>query len=90
MHTNLITGALPDGHETGITTTSADTVRMGFNTSKLPAVDAIKGLAAALISELEQVRDQGGKGAREAAHAITLVQTASMFGVAAATAELPR
>lgn len=61
MHTNLITGALPDGHETPISNSAAEIVRMGFNPSSLPKVDAIKGLAAALISECEALRDEGEK-----------------------------
>jgi len=88
MHTNSITGALPDGHETPISNSAADIVGMGFNPSSLPKVDAIKGLAAALISERLTLRDEGGKGAREASIAITKLQEASMFGVAAATADL--
>lgn len=83
MHVTIHTAALPD--ETAqITNSAADIVRMGFNPSSLPQVDAIKALAAALISACEGLK--AGPGAREAAIAITHAQTASMFAVAAATA----
>lgn len=88
MHVKIFTGALPEGAETHITGSAADTVRMGFNPSKMPRVDRIKALAAALISECEAMRDDGVGSAREAAIAITQVQGASMFAVAAATAGL--
>lgn len=63
-------------------------VRGHFNPSSLGAVDATKALAAALISQLEQIRDSEDGDGREAATAITHVQTACMFGVAAATSKL--
>ena len=88
MHTVLNTGALPDGHETPISNSSAALVRMGFNPSALPRVDAIKGLTAAIVSECEKIRDDGGPGAREASIAISQLQGACMFAVAAATAHL--
>lgn len=87
MHINIHTAAIPDG-ETHITNTAAELVRMGFNPSRLPPVDRIKAIAAAFISECEAIRDARGKGAREAAIAITEMQGASMFAVAAATADL--
>ena len=61
MHTKLHTAAL-DGHETPISNSAAAIVRMGFNPSTLPQVDALKGLHAAAISECEAIRDAGGKG----------------------------
>ena len=73
MHINIHTAAIPDG-ETHITNTAAELVR--------------KAIAAAFISECEAIRDARGKGSREAAIAITEMQGASMFAVAAATAEL--
>lgn len=88
MHVKIATGALPEGAETHITNSAASLVRMGFNPSSLPQVDRIKALAAALISECEAMRDARGPGAREAAIAITEIQGASMFAVAAATAHL--
>ena len=88
MHIKIFTGALPDGAETPITNTAADLVRMGFNPSQMPQVDRLKALAAAFVSECEAMRDARGKGAREAAIAITEMQGASMFAVAAATADL--
>lgn len=87
MHITIHTAAVPDG-KTNITNSAAETVRMGFNPSRLEAVDRIKALAAALVSECETLRGLGGKGAREASIAITEVQTASFFAVAAATAGL--
>ena len=75
-----------------ISTTAARAVRLPFNPDG-PAqgrVTQIKEAAAQLITLLEEVRDShSGRGdscAREAAIAITHVQTASMFGVFAATA----
>lgn len=87
MHVKIHTAAIPDG-ETSITPTAAALVRMGFNPSRLEPVDRIKALAAALVSECEAIRDGQGSGAREAAVAITQIQGASMFAVAAATAGL--
>lgn len=87
MHINIHTAALPD-EEVTINNSAAELVRMGFNPSKLPPVDRLKALAAAFISECEVIRDARGKGAREAAIAITEIQGASMFAVAAATADL--
>lgn len=87
MHVKIHTDAIPEG-ETPITNSATELVRMGFNPSRLPPVDRLKALAAAFISECEAIRDARGKGAREAAIAITEMQGASMFAVAAATAEL--
>lgn len=81
------TGALPEGRSVAIRTDAADLVRMGFNPSGRPQVDALKALAAALISEMKNIADdRSHPGAREAAIAITQLQGASMFAVAAATA----
>lgn len=87
MHVTIHTAALGRA-ETHITNSAAELVRMGFNPSTLPRVDRLKSLAAALASELEAIRDEGGRGAREASIALTELQKASMFGVAAATADL--
>jgi len=91
MHVRIRTVAIPDG-ETPITNSAAELVRMRFNPSDRPAVDRIKALAAALISECEAIREDaaenGGRGAREASIAITEAQAACMFAVAAATADL--
>lgn len=87
MHVTIHTAAITND-ETPISNSAAELVRMGFNPSTRPEVDRIKALAAALISECETIRDQGGKGAREASIAITEMQGASMFAVAAATADL--
>jgi hypothetical protein len=87
MHVKIHTGAVPDG-ETTITQSAAQIVRMGFNPSKLERVDRIKALAAALVSECEAIQNGVKPGGREAAIAITQIQGATMFAVAAATAEL--
>lgn len=85
MHVKIHTAAVPDGMST-ISNAALALVRGDFNPSARPAVDRIKALAAALISECEEMR--GGPGGREAAVAITQVQGACMFAVAAATADL--
>ena len=64
-------------------------VRHKFNPSGLPQVERIKLLSAALITELRAVADRNAYAGREIAVAVTHVQTASMFGVAAATSGLP-
>lgn len=87
MHVKIHTAAVPDG-QANITPTAAKLVRMGFNPSRLEPVDRIKALAAALVSECEAIHEAGGSGAREASIAITEIQGASMFAVAAATADL--
>lgn len=87
MHVTIHTAAIPDGTAV-ITNSAAELVRMGFNPSKVSSVDRLKALAAAFVSECEAIRDARGNGAREAAIAITEMQGASMFAVAAATADL--
>ena len=87
MHVTIHTAAVPEG-KTSITDSAAALVRMGVNPSGLESVGRIKALAAALVSECEAIRNAGGKGAREAAVAITEIQGASFFAVAAATADL--
>lgn len=87
MHVKIHTAAIPEGM-TAISSTAAKTVRMGFNPSSIQRVDRLKAIAAAFVSECEAMRDERGEGAREAAVAITHMQTASMFAVAAATAHL--
>lgn len=76
------------GEEVAVSDTAAATVRMKSNVSGLRDVDVLKSIAAAFITECERIRDAGGPGARDAAIAITKMQGASMFGVAAATAHL--
>lgn len=87
MHVIIHTAAVPDG-KTSISNDALALVRGNFNPSKIEAVDRIKALAAALISECEAIRDARGPGGREASVAITQIQGASMFAVAAATAGL--
>lgn len=96
MHVTIHTAAVPDG-KTSISNSAAELVRMGFKPSGMERVDRIEALAAALVSECEAIRNDaisatvGGlpvRGAREASIAITEIQTASFFAVAAATAAL--
>jgi CHASE3 domain sensor protein len=86
MHVTIHTAAVPDG-KTNISNDALDLVRGNFNPSKLPQVDRIKALAAALISEMEPVQALRMDGAREASVAITQIQGACMFAVAAVTAK---
>lgn len=63
-----------------------DAVRKDFNPSGNPDVAEIKGMTSALVTKMEGIRDRdGGKAGREAAVAITQIQTASMWCVLAAT-----
>ena len=87
MHVAIHTAAV-NGDVTSISNDAAARVRMGFNPSKRVNADRMKALAAAFMTECEIVRDAGGPGARDAAVAITQMQGASMFAVAAATADL--
>lgn len=69
-----------------ISATAADAIRHKFNPSDRSDVAAIKDLTGTLITMLEGIRDRdGGKAGREAAVAITNIQTASMWAVLAAT-----
>lgn len=90
-HVIVNTGAVM-GAEVAVNSSAMETVRLGFNPSKLERVDRIKSLAAAFISECENLRDEvrgtGGAGGREASVAITEAQSACMFAVASATANL--
>jgi hypothetical protein len=66
--------------------TAIDAVRKDFNPSGNADVAAIKERTADLITMMEIIRDRdGGKAGREAAVAITNLQTASMWCVLAAT-----
>lgn len=72
--------------QVNISPTAADAIRHKFNPSDLSDVATIKDLTGTLITVLEGIRDRnGGKAGREAAVAITNVQTASMWAVLAAT-----
>ena len=86
MHVLIKTAAL-DSYEAPIQNADAEAVRMGFNPSTLPRVDAIKALAAALMSEMRAAGNEAGDG-RSAALAVTNVEQAAMWGVKAATAKL--
>lgn len=68
------------------TDTAKDAVRKDFNPSGNQDVADIKAITASLISKMEQIRDRNnGLAGREAAVAITNIQTASMWCVLAAT-----
>jgi hypothetical protein len=69
-----------------ISETAKDAVRRDFNPSGNADVAAIKERTSELITIMEGIRDRdGGKAGREAAVAITNLQTASMWCVLAAT-----
>jgi len=68
------------------TETAKDAVRKNFNPSGNQDVADIKAMTASLVSKMEQIRDRNnGMAGREAAVAITNLQTASMWCVLAAT-----
>lgn len=68
------------------TATAKDAVRKNFNPSGNQDVADIKAMTASLVSKMEQIRDRdNGMAGREAAVAITNLQTASMWCVLAAT-----
>ena len=62
----------------------AELVRLTFNPSGNAAVGALKGMAATYIDMVEMAKHVGADP-RECAEAITCIQTASMFAVAALT-----
>lgn len=69
-----------------ISASAADAIRHKFNPSDLGDVAKIKDLTGTLITFMEDIRDRDrGKAGREAAVAITNLQTASMWCVLAAT-----
>lgn len=76
-------------HADDLSPTARDAIRLSFNPSGNEKVLRLKTLAAALITEYEGIRDANPAAAREAAVAITNLQTASMWGVLAATKGLP-
>ena len=68
------------------TPTAKDAVRKDFNPSGNQDVSEIKAITASLVSKMESIRDRNnGMAGREAAVAITNIQTASMWCVLAAT-----
>jgi len=72
--------------DTPISDSAADAVRLKFNPSDLTDVSVLKHCTASLISMMEVIRDRNDKfAAREAAIAITNLQTTSMWCVLAAT-----
>jgi hypothetical protein len=69
-----------------VSPTAADAIRHKFNPSDRGDVATIKDLTGTLITFMEGIRERdGGKAGREAAVAITNLQTASMWCVLAAT-----
>lgn len=69
-----------------ISKSAAEAVRLSFNPSALPEVEELKLIMGAWITRVEALK---GRAAREASVAITNAQTASMWGVLAATAGKP-
>ncbi len=86
-HIVLNSGAC-NGVEVPISMDAAEKVRLKFNPSGLDRVDRLKSIAAAFISECEDMMTAADCDGREAAIAITQMQGTSMFAVAAATAGL--
>lgn len=72
-----------------ISETAKQAIRLAFNPSGDPRVVRLKMLAAAFITECQGVQAELPEGAREAAVAITNMQTASMWAVLAATTNAP-
>lgn len=85
MHVKIHTGACPDG-TSAISNHALERVRGETSPSGNAAVDRVKALSAALISEMEAAQSHGIGNSREAAIAITQFQGACMFAVAALTA----
>jgi hypothetical protein len=67
-----------------VTDDAQEAIRFSFNPSQRNRVTRLKALAAAFISEAEVAGEETGAG-REAAVAITNMQTASMWAVLGAT-----
>jgi len=69
-----------------ISESARDAIRLSFNPSGDARIQEIKMLTGRLITICEGIRDEPGKGAgREAAVAVTNLQTASMWAVLAAS-----
>lgn len=72
--------------ESELSAEAKESIRFSFNPSGDATVNDIKFLACALMTAYQAIRDRNDKTAgREAAVAITNLQTASMWGVLAAT-----
>lgn len=72
--------------ETELSAEAKESIRFSFNPSGDVTVNDIKFLACALMTAYQAIRDRNDKAAaREASVAITNLQTASMWGVLAAT-----
>lgn len=71
--------------ESELSDESKESIRFTFNPSGDATVNDIKFLACALMTAYQAIRDNGRGAGREAAVAITNLQTASMWGVLAAT-----
>ena len=73
------------GRSITLTDAAKEAIRLGFNPSTLPNVDALKCLAAAFISECDRISAEVPDGGRSLAVAKTNMQTASMWAVLGAT-----
>lgn len=87
MHVQLHMGE-ESPTEIPVTDFGAAKVRYKFNPSGLARVQRIKFLAAALISEIEDMNEEGESDIRESAIAITDIQKGTMMAVASATSKL--
>lgn len=95
MHLKINTAALVS-HDVPISDDAARAVRMGFNPSSMPRVDALKAMAAAMLSELEGIRREAVMAEGDVPEALALeldqaeieIRAGSMWSVAAATHRL--
>lgn len=84
MHVKINTAALSNAI-VNISDNSAKAVRMGFNPSSVTRVDRLKALAAAFLTECDDIAAEIPAAGREMAVAKTNMQTASMWAVLGAT-----
>lgn len=90
MHVTINTASLSN-EDVNISDDAAKLVRMSFNPSTMKRVDRLKALAAAFLSECDEVlaefqgKDCLPSAARSLAVAKTNMQTASMWAVLGAT-----
>ena len=87
-HVKINTGSCDENPDVPVSDSAMRLVRGQFNPSGLVEVNRLKSLAAAFISECEKIVDSDGFSALEASIAITQMQGACMFAVAAATDDL--
>ena len=76
---------LNEGTETPINQSAQELVRLGFNPSEDATVDRIKMLAAALMSEVGNLKIDDHNAGRHASLAVTATEEAAMWAVKVAT-----